>query len=170
METTTTHNKATAAVFVKMATDAWHTHNARVEKLIDSLTDAQLEAETAPGRNTGKYLYGHLIAVSDRLFDAMGWGGRLHPEMDEVFLASPDKSGHKMPSIAELKQYWRDVNDKLNGHIAAMQPEEWFSAHSTVSAEDFVKEPHRNKLNLLISRASHTGYHLGQMAYLAEKK
>jgi len=34
------------------------------------------------------------------------------------------------------------------------------------SAEDFAKEPHRNKLNIIISRTSHLQYHTGQIALL----
>ena len=47
-----------------------------------------------------------------------------------------------------------------------MQPEDWFQKHSSVSAEDFAKEPHRNKLNIMITRATHLAYHTGQMALL----
>ena len=170
METQTTMPAAQTAIFVKMAVDAWHAQNGRVEKLVNELTDEQLARETAPGRNTGTYLFGHLIAVSDRLFDAMGWGGRLHPELDQIFLVNPDKSGNEFPPIADLRKYWTEINEKINKHIAEMQPEDWFTKHATVSAEDFVKEPHRNKLNLLLSRAIHTSNHQGQMIYLGEKK
>lgn len=161
---------ASPALFVKMGVDAWHAQNSRVEKLLNELPESRLEAETAPGRNTGKYLLGHLVAVSDRMLETLGWGPRLHPELDEPFLLNPDRSGIAMPSVAELKQHWKEVNDKLNAHIARAQPEEWFSRHLSVSEDDFAKEPHRNKLNLLINRAVHTGMHLGQMNYLTEKK
>ena len=60
-----------------MALSAWDTYNARVTKLIDALSDEQLAAETAPGRNTGIYLFGHLVAVSDGLFPILGFGERL---------------------------------------------------------------------------------------------
>ena len=50
-----------------------------------------------------------------------------------------------------------------------MQPEDWFTKHSAISAEDFAKEPHRNKLNILINRTVHQGYHMGQLAYLVKK-
>jgi hypothetical protein len=44
--------------------------------------------------------------------------------------------------------------------------EEWLTKHNSVSAEDFAKEPHRNKLSVLISRAMHQAYHGGQIALL----
>ena len=156
-------------VFIKMAISAWDSYNARITKLLDTLSDEQLMAETAPGRNTGTYLIGHLVAVSDGLFPILGFGERLYPELDKIFLESPDKSGHEMPSITKLKEYWNKVNTKLNEHINQMPADEWFTRHNNVSETDFAKEPHRNKLNLIINRTSHTSYHLGQLAYLAKK-
>jgi len=35
-----------------------------------------------------------------------------------------------------------------------------------VSDEDFSKEPHRNKLNVIINRTNHMSYHLGQLILL----
>lgn len=157
------------SVFVKMVLAAWQTQNARVNELLATLTDEQLSAETAPGRNTGVYLLGHFAAVNDKLFELLDLGERLHPELDEIFLDSPDKSGKEMPSIAELKKYWMNINSKLTNHFNKMQPADWFKKHTAVAEEDFLKEPHRNKLNVLITRATHQAYHLGQMAYLKKK-
>jgi hypothetical protein len=49
-----------------------------------------------------------------------------------------------------------------------MKPQDWLGRHTAVSEEDFQKEKHRNKLNVLISRTNHAGYHLGQLVYLKE--
>lgn len=160
----------TSALFVKMALTAWHLQNSRVDELLSKLTDEQLGKETAPGRNTGVYLFGHSIAVNDALLPLLGFGQRLYPEMEKVFVDSPDKSGHSFPFIEELKKRWKAVNDELTRHFNALKPEEWFQKHNAVSAEDFAKEPHRNRLNVIITRAIHQGYHLGQMNYLKEKK
>ena len=54
-----------ADLFVKMAIGSWKIQNDRIEKLIAALTDEQLNREIAPGKNTGTYLLGHLVAVSD---------------------------------------------------------------------------------------------------------
>ena len=156
-------------VFIKMALSAWDTYNTRLNKLIDTLSDEQLIAETAPGRNTGIYLFGHLIAVSDGLFPILGFGERLYPKLDKIFLETPDKSGLEMPSINELKEYWKKVNAKLTDHIIHVPADEWFTRHNNVSETDFANEPHRNKLNIIINRTNHTSYHLGQLAYLAKK-
>ena len=156
-------------LFVRMTISAWDTQNARLNKLVNSLTDAQMAAETSPGRNTGTYLFGHLIAVSDALFPIMGWGERLYPELETIFLKNPDKSGLEQPSVETLKGYFAAVNANIENHIDAMSANDWFAKHTAVSADDFAKEPHRNKLNILINRTNHTSYHLGQMAYLASK-
>jgi len=156
-------------IFVKMVLSAWQMQNTRVNELLATLSDEQLSAETAPGRNTGIYLLGHLAATNDRLFTLLDLGERLHPELDEIFIDSPDKSGKKMPSINELKTYWMEINNKLTDSFNKMQPAEWFMRHTTISEEDFLKEPHRNKLSVLITRATHQSYHLGQMAYLKKK-
>ena len=171
MQTQTATNESINAktIFIKMAISAWDSYNARVNKLLNTLSDEELLAETAPGRNTGIYLIGHLVAVSDGLFPILGFGERLYPELDKIFLDSPDKSGHQMPSIAELKEYWAKVNAKLDDHIKQTPADEWFTRHNNVPEADFAKEPHRNKLNIIINRTSHTSYHLGQLAYLAKK-
>ena len=157
-------------VMVKMTVDAWNMLLDRTTKLVDGLTDEQLAADSAPGRNSGVYLVGHLAAVSDRLIDMLGGGERLHPEMDEPFLFKPDKSGLPMPTIPELRQSWTDIHAKLQQHILAMTPDEWFGRHSAVSEEEFQKEPHRNKLNVLMSRSLHMSNHLGQLTYLKPGK
>jgi uncharacterized damage-inducible protein DinB len=157
-------------LFIKMAVSAWETQNTRVNNLLNKISDEQLSGETAPGRNSGLYLLGHLTAVNDALFPIFGWGEKLYPELEAIFLSSPDKSGLDTPSIADVKKYWNDVNAKLTQHIEAMQPDEWFTRHNNVSAEDFEKEPFRNKLNILINRTNHQSYHLGQMTYLVKKQ
>jgi DinB superfamily len=157
-------------IFIKMAISTWETYNGRVKKLLDELTDEQLLAETAPGRNRGIYLIGHLVAVSDSLFPILGFGERLYPELDKIFIESPDKSGIEMPAINELKEYWNKVNTRLADHINQMTADEWFTRHNNVSEPDFDKEPHRNKLNIIINRTNHTSYHLGQLVYLTKNK
>lgn len=153
-------------LLVKMTLMAWDAQNSHLNKLINLLTDEQLAKETAPGKNTGVYLFGHLIAVSDGLLPLLGFGNRLFPEMEEVFLKNPDKSGLGQPSVAELKQRFETVNTKLNNLFQSADVNEWLSRHTAVSPEDFAKEPHRNKLNTVITRTNHMAYHIGQIRLL----
>ncbi|HWB26586.1 MAG TPA: DinB family protein [Chitinophagaceae bacterium] len=153
-------------LFIKMALDAWNTYLKRTGDLFNSLSDEQIMQETSPGRNTGTYLLGHLIAVHDRIIELFFLGERLHPELDEAFLKNPDKSGFDMPPVETLKQYWATVHQTLAGYFANMKADDWFARHSSVSPEDFEKEPQRNKLNLLMNRTNHLAYHYGQVIYL----
>ena len=158
METTTQSN-----LLVKMILMAWDAQNSYLNKLISSLTDEQLAKEITPGKNTGVYILGHLIAVSDGMLPLLGFGDRLFPEMEEVFINNPDKSGRVFPTVTELKQRLEAVNTKLNSHFKSTDIDGWLTRHTAVSSEDFVKEPHRNKLNVVINRTGHMAYHIGQM-------
>ena len=151
---------------IKMIIAEWQKQNARLDTILDTLSDDQLSMATAPGRNTGIYLLGHLTAVNDGIITLLGFGEKRHPELESIFLANPEKAGMARPSVEELKKYWKEVNAVLYEHISKMTTGDWFTRHSAVSEEDFSKEPHRNKLNIIINRTNHQSYHLGQLAYL----
>lgn len=156
-------------LFIKMVVSNWDLQVGRMNSVLAKLSDEELSVPTAPGRNTGIYLLGHLAAVSDGMFTFLGIGERLNPAMDEVFLRNPEESNLEKPSIAELKEYWNKVNALLSEKMNQIAPEEWFNRHTAVSEEDFSKEPHRNKLNIVINRTNHLSYHLGQLVYLVKK-
>ena len=61
---------------VKMTLTAWNAQNASFNKLLSELNDEQLNTEIAPGKNTGTYLLGHLVAVSDGMLIANRPAGR----------------------------------------------------------------------------------------------
>ena len=153
-------------IVIKIALDGWFAYIKRTDALVSQLTDEQLLHETSPGKNTGTYLLGHLTAVHSRMLPLLNFGEQLYPALDDVFVFNPDKSGKTQPSLAELRQYWKEVNSKLEQHFNALTTDEWFERHTSVSGEDFAKEPHRNKLGVLLSRTTHLSYHYGQMVYL----
>lgn len=151
---------------VQVALGAWDIQNARLVKLVESLPEDNLLNEIAPGKNTGVYLLGHLIAVHDNMLPLLGLGDRLYPHLDEVFLNNPDKSGLEKPPIPELKYNLHTVNQRLLQGLASLSPAQWLERHNAISPEDFEKEPHRNKLNVLLNRTGHLAYHLGQLVLL----
>jgi DinB superfamily len=153
-------------LIIKMALDTWNTHISRTDKLFNELTDEQLQNEVSPGRNTGVYLLGHLAAVHDALFPLFGLGEKLYPQLENIFIKNPDKSGLERPAVKDLRTYWSEVNKKLLGHFSGFTADEWFQKHAAVTAADFEKEPHRNKLNVLINRTNHLSFHLGQLVFL----
>jgi hypothetical protein len=130
------------------------------------LSDEQIMREVSPGRNRGVYLLGHLTAVHDKMLPLLGMGEPLYPELYELFVTSPDKAKAEIPPISALKLSWKKVNSALAEHFLTITPAEWFQKHNAVSEEDFAKEPHRNKLNLIINRTNHLANHLGQLVFL----
>jgi hypothetical protein len=155
-------------LFTKTIVNAWTAQISRVSEFVDSI-GADLGKEIAPGKNTGIYIFGHLIAVHDAMLPLLGFGHKLYPQLEKIFITSPDKSGADYPSIEELKKSWNAVNDELLKHYNAMSPEEWISRHTAVSETDFAKQPHRNKLNVIVGRTTHIAYHLGQLIFLKKK-
>lgn len=156
-------------VFIKMVLDAWQTQIKRTNDLFQSMDDETLMKEVAPDRNRGVYLLGHLAAIHDRMLPLLGLGDPLHPQLWEPFVEKPDKEVTDLSGIAELRQYWKEVNENLNNKISLFLPEEWFQKHGAVSAEDFAKETHRNKLNIIVNRTSHLATHLGQLLLLKSR-
>ncbi len=153
-------------VMVKMALDAWNSHIKRTDNLFDLLTDQQLLTQVAPGRNRGIYLLGHLTSVHDYLLPLYGFGQQLYPSLNDVFHDSPDDIDAEMPPLNELRSYWKKVNTSLSDNFKKFSEDEWFQKHNMITEDDFLKEPHRNRLNVLINRTNHLAYHLGQLVFL----
>ena len=148
---------------VNVALHAWRLVVERADKVFSNLTEDQLLKEVAPGKNRLIYLWGHLTAVHDAMFPILGLGSRLHPELDAIFVSNPDKTTARLPSAAELKKYWDEVNTKLLSQFATLSADEWLQRHRAMSDEDYAKDPTRNRLAVLLSRTNHASYHLGQM-------
>jgi hypothetical protein len=156
-------------LIVKMVFDRWNALLKNGDTLLDAMTDEQLKNEIAPGKNRGIYLLGHLIAVHDAMLPLLQLGDKEHPELFEVFVKSPDKSVETIPSPEELRALWKNQLETLPPKLESLSPEQWFEKHSSVSAEDFEKEPHRNKLNIILTRTTHLAYHVGQLILLKQQ-
>ncbi|MGN6541128.1 MAG: DinB family protein [Ginsengibacter sp.] len=153
-------------LLVKMITDSWRKQLTATNKIFDNLSDEELMQEVAPGRNRAIYLLGHLTAVHDRMFPLLGFEESKYPDLKAVFLDSPDKAVDAIPSASELRQRWHDVNETLSNHIKSLPADDWFTRHANISQEDFIKEPHRNRLNVLLDRTVHLSNHRGQLLLL----
>jgi hypothetical protein len=156
----------TTDTILKMVFDRWNGSIKNWDAILNSLTDETLQKEIAPGKNRGTYLLGHLIAVHDEMLKLLDMGEKFHPELYEPFIKSPDKATTQIPTAAELRSFWTKQCDMLKQKFDSLKPEEWFEKHTAVSAEDFINEPHRNKLNIVITRTSHLNYHTGQLVLL----
>lgn len=153
-------------VIIKMVLDAWTTHVNSADKLFSALTDEQLQQQVSPNRNRGIYLLGHLTSVHDRMLPLLDFGDQRYPELNDVFLHKPDKSTPEVPPTNDLRRYWKEVNEILDQHCRRLQPPAWFEKHTAVSEDDFKKQPHRNKLNVILNRTNHLASHLGQLLFL----
>ena len=156
-------------LFVKMITDSWQKQIIATNKIFDDLSDEELLKEVSPGRNRGIYLLGHLTAVHDRMLPLLRFEEAKYPELNPVFLDAPDKAVEAIPSALQLRQQWNDVNETLSDHIKTLPADEWFTRHANISDEDFIKEPHRNRLNVLLDRTIHLSNHRGQLLLLKNK-
>jgi len=153
-------------LFTKLPLDAWKSQLNQANKLIDGFTDEQLNEEIAPGRNTVLYILGHLTAVSDNLIPLLGFGEKKRPELFEIFIKNPDKSSLQKPTAKQLREDWKQINAFITSKLEALTPDQWLEKHTSVSEEDFKKEPHRNKLNVVLGRTNHLAYHVGQLALI----
>lgn len=153
-------------MLVKMIFDRWYGSVKNCDTILNSINDEQLQKETAPNKNRGTYLLGHLIAVHDDMLRLLGMGDKQYPELFEPFIKSADKVVEQVPSAAELRKYWTKQCEELKQKFDSVTTDEWFEKHTAVSAEEFINEPHRNKLNIILTRTTHLAYHTGQLALL----
>lgn len=161
--------KTQEEIFIKMVLDAWYTQIKYADDLFKVLPDQQLLNEVAPGKNRGIYLLGHLTAVHDKMLSLLGLGNPLYPHLYGIFVERSDKVSSDGPGPNELRQYWKEVNSNLTSNFSKLSPAEWFQKHTAVFEDDFAKEPHRNKLNIIVNRTNHLANHLGQLLLLKSK-
>jgi hypothetical protein len=158
--------EAQKQLIIRSVLDAWNSRIESADKLFDSLSDEQLQQEISPGRNRGLYLLGHLTAVHDRMLPLLGFENQVYPQLDEPFINNADKTVSKIPSTKELRENWKTINSKLTNHFNKLNVDEWFQRHTAVTEEEFAKEPHRNRINVVVGRTNHMQYHIGQVALL----
>jgi len=151
-------------LFLAVALNAWKGNIERADKMFSGLSDEEVLKEVAPGKNRMIYLWGHLTAVHDAMLPLLGFGRRRHPEFDVSFISNPDKTQADVPSVELVRKAWTEVNTRLFEGFASLSAADWLKKHAAVSEEDFLKEPLRNRLAILLSRTNHLAYHLGQTA------
>ena len=140
----------------------WKLVIGRFDKTLSELSDEQLQRQIAPGKNRVFYLLGHLTATHDRMLPLLGLRDRLHPELDDTYITNPDKALGDPLSGTELRRAWAEVNDMLTKAFEGFTLEDWLQKHTAVSDEDFIKDPMRNRLAVVMNRTSHASYHSGQ--------
>lgn len=135
---------------------AWLLQNRKISDLINRLTEEDLKKDVAPGRNSGLYLLGHLIASNDLLMPLFDFGEKMYPKYEKIFLCTPDKCAQNFPPIDEMKSHWFSLNEVLKLNFNAMYEKQW------VIDSDLANQ----RINMLLSIVNHQCYHLGQLAFL----
>jgi hypothetical protein len=153
-------------LFITTVLSNWELAVKRASKIFDAYSDEQLLQPIAPGKNRVVYLLGHLTAVHDHMLPLLGLEERKYPQLDDLFISNPDNAATALPPMSELRNQWTAINALLTEKLSGWTPGEWLERHTAVSAEDFAKEPHRNRLNIVLNRTGHLSYHLGQLALL----
>src|ERR1700739_3005793 len=94
---------------VKSVLDTWNARIKEASQLIDNLTDEQLQKEIAPGKNRGVYLLGHLTAVHDKMLPLLDFEQQHYTNLNDTFLAKPDKAVAEIPTVSELRSFWKSA-------------------------------------------------------------
>lgn len=156
-------------LFAQTVVASWKQNLDRLDVLFAAVSDDDLQKPIAPGKNRLFYLLGHMAAVHDRMLPLLRLGARLHPELDQAFLVDPDGTAPDTVSAAALRTAWKDVNSTLTAAMEALPAAAWLERHEAVSADDFAKEPLRNRLAVLLSRSAHVQFHTGQIRLVVKQ-
>lgn len=141
----------------------WDTYNKRMQKVLDELSDEKYGLALISGGNSPSWILGHLADTDDKLLELMGISGRLHPEWSTIYHHERGKNQDGHLKRAELITKWKQVVADLDKAFKSWDEKEWLSRHTAVTAEEFSREPHRNKLNVMLGRVAHKASHLGQV-------
>ena len=144
----------------------WDTYNNRMEKIFKTINKEAYNTAIVPQGNSPSWLMGHLVDTDDKLLELFGIRERMFPELSTIYHhdKSTNQKGHL--SKEEVLEKWNVILTELNRAFKSWNENDWLSRHTAVSEEDFKKEPHRNRLNVMLSRVTHKASHLGQIAML----
>ncbi len=142
----------------------WDVSNKRMSKMLESISDEKYFLPIVADGNSPSWLFGHLADTDDMLLELFGIRQRLFPELSKIYhhTKGSNQTGHL--AKPELIAQWKQIIEALDGAFKKMSEQDWLNRHMAVSEEDFLKEPHRNKLNVMLSRVTHKASHLGQIA------
>lgn len=86
-----------------------------------------------------------------------------------MFVTNLDRAVAQILTGRELKEIWTQLDVALWQEFQKLSPSDWLQRHQSVSPEEFIREPHRNRYANLLGRTAHLAYHFGQ-AMLAQRK
>jgi len=98
----------------------WQSNVDRAGKLFGNLSQEQLLQEVATGKDRLIYLWGHLTASNDALIPLLGFGARIHPEVDLMFVSNPDRTVPTILSGEDLTIIRRHFHPRDTGAAVAL--------------------------------------------------
>lgn len=152
-------------LFLQMALRQWESSCNRAGKILNSTASEKYVSKVAPGSNTVAWIFNHLTWVHDNMHPPLDFREPLFPTLDET-LSNKKNPVHEVISQERLTKMWNEVNASLYDTFLLLSADQWLAKHTAVSNEDFQREPHRNKLNILLSRTAHLNHLLGQLALI----
>ncbi|MEO8534291.1 MAG: DinB family protein [Flavobacterium sp.] len=135
---------------------AWLLQNRKISDLVHKLNDEDLKKDVAFGRNSGLYLLGHLIASNDLLMPLFGFGEKMYPDYEKIFLCCPDKCAQNFPTVKQVKFHWFTLNEHLNLKFSSLNEKQWIIEDDTAF----------HQFKTMLSIVNHQCYHLGQLNFL----
>jgi len=138
---------------------------------IEPLNDDEYKWELSPGKNHGVWLLGHLITSDDDFSLFMGRGEMLYPEYPAIFgEGSKLQSVDNYPSVAVLKEQWKNVVEKNKKVYADLKDAELDERHGMIKDyEDYKKDSFKTKMSVIMHWQLHQMYHAGQLGILVSR-
>jgi uncharacterized damage-inducible protein DinB len=144
----------------------WDSLNKRMLKTMESIPAQNFNKPIVTSGNSPSWILGHLAEADDALLELLGIGKRLYPDLSKIYHHERGSNHEGHLTSEELKGRWKSIIVELDSAFKKWTEAEWLSKHTAVSDIDFQKEPHRNRLNVMLSRVSHKASHLGQIAMM----
>jgi uncharacterized damage-inducible protein DinB len=142
----------------------WETYNRLTQKTIETISEENYNTPIVNGGNSPSWILGHLADTDDALLELFGIGKRLFPDLKKIYHHEKGSNQSGQLTKTELTKQWTAIRAELDKAFKSWSENEWMSRHTAVSEEDFKNQPHRNKLNVMLSRVAHKASHLGQIA------
>lgn len=144
----------------------WDAMNKRMLKTMDSISEENFHKPIVAGGNSPSWIIGHLVEADDALLELLGIGKRMFLDLSKIYHheRGANQTGHLTKQ--EVTQRFKSVCAALDTAFKSWNEADWLMRHTAVSEEDFKNGPHRNRLNVMLSRLSHKASHLGQLALM----
>lgn len=154
------------SIVTQLAINQWELVSRRATQLLNQLSNEALDRPVAPGKNTGKYIVGHLIAIHDAMPSILGLGESKYPELVDCYVKQADGLVNSPKTVPELRQLWDETHMRIGKLINSLPEDDWLLRHTTMTDDEFNTNPLRNRLSILLTRTNHFSYHIGQLRLL----